>query len=103
MRLRFLLLFTCACVATQASAAMAYITAVPTAWRLQNYVPASTVIWFAGTPCSNGMLTLPGTATVDDHSRLYATILSAKATGKAVFIFYDDASSSCQISSFGLL
>jgi hypothetical protein len=76
------------------------IEAVPTGWRLQNYVSNVVNIYFTGSACTSGALSLPANATSDDKNRLWSTILTAKATGRAVGIFYETVSGNCNITSF---
>jgi hypothetical protein len=78
------------------------IAAVPTAWRVQNYVPQTVVLWFTGSTCANGQLTLPATAVKADSDRLYATVMMGKAAGKKVYVYYTANAGGCLINSFGL-
>jgi hypothetical protein len=78
------------------------ITAVPTSWLIQNYVPNQVVLWFTGSPCSNGQLIFPPTAVQADQDRLWAMILAAKATGQQVVVYYYVNNGACIISSYGL-
>jgi hypothetical protein len=78
------------------------IAAVPTAWRVQNYVPQTVVLWFTGSTCINGQLTLPGTAVKADSDRLYATVMMGKAAGKKVYLYYTASAGGSLINSFGL-
>jgi len=85
-----------------ASAAETYISAVPTSWRLQNYIPDTPRLYFSGSDCGPySMLAMPTNATKADRDRLYNTIMAAKLTKKPVFIYYE--STTCTINSFGLL
>lgn len=85
-----------------ASAAEAYISAIPTSWRLQNYIPDTPTLFFSGSNCGpSGILAMPANATKADRDRLYNTIMAAKLAKKPVFIFYE--STTCTINSFGLL
>jgi hypothetical protein len=78
------------------------IAAVPTSWLIQNYVPNQVVLWFTGSPCSNGQLTFPSTAVQADQDRLWAMIMTAKATGQTVYLYYINVDGGCIIQSFGL-
>jgi len=85
-----------------ASAAEVYISAVPTNWRLQNYIPDTLAIYFSSSSCApNGYLLMPANATKADRDRLYNTIMAAKLAKRPVFILYE--STTCTINSFGLL
>lgn len=37
----------------------ASVMSVPTAWRLENNIPNGLEIWFSGSSCASGRLTLP--------------------------------------------
>jgi hypothetical protein len=80
-----------------ASGQSLYLEAVPTAWRLQDYLDGYVTLFYTpSTACANGLLKLSGTE--ESRNRLWALIMTAKATNKVVGIFYD--SSTCLISSF---
>jgi hypothetical protein len=77
------------------------VSGVPTAWRLQSYGTYAVTLYYTGSTCANGVLSLPSTATDRDNTRLYATIMAAKISGARVFAYYDPAT--CLITSFGLM
>jgi hypothetical protein len=83
-----------------ASAQQGIVEAVPSGWRLQNYVPNNIVLWFTGSPCFQGVLTLRSTATEKDRDRLYAMIMTAKTAGKRVVVYFTREGESCWIDSF---
>lgn len=85
-----------------AQGAQVYLAGVPSAWRLQNYLSGVVVVWYSGSGCASGRLSLPATATAADANRLYATINAAKNMGTKVFVYYDSADANCTISSFGV-
>lgn len=92
-----------AMVCGPALAAETGLTAVPTNWRLQNYVSGGgtgVVLWFTGSVCANGQLLLPSTSGAADHERLFSLILSAKISQRPVFIIYE--TTNCVITSFGM-
>jgi hypothetical protein len=90
-------------VVSPAAYADTEIYALPTGWRLQNYVSASGLVaWFSGSTCTNGLLSFSPAATTEDRNRFYSLIVSAKISGKAVGVFYETTSGSCQITSFYL-
>jgi hypothetical protein len=74
----------------------------PTAWRVESYSANNVVIWHTPAACSNGLISLPDTATVTESNRLYATVMYAKATGAKMFIQYSNDTGSCVITSFGV-
>jgi hypothetical protein len=88
-------------VSQMSQAAIVPISVVPTAWLLQNYLPSNVVLWFTGSSCASGMLALPPSATAADQQRLYATVLAAKLSNSKIFVYYDDSTPSCFITSFG--
>lgn len=98
-KLLFLFLFTC----HAAYAETVFLgDQVPTNWRVQNYLPGFVVLWFTGSSCPSGGLMLAPTATPADHARLYATVMSAKIGNAKIFVYYDNSTRECYISSFGL-
>jgi hypothetical protein len=84
-----------------ATSQAAELNGVPTSWKIENYIPSNVALWFTGSLCANGALQIPATATEDDKSRLYATIMNAKIAGLPVYISYEP-SPNCQIQSFAL-
>ena len=78
------------------------IQASPSSWLIQNYVGGTVDLFYTGSPCLNGQLIFPSTATQADQDRLWAMILSAKATGQQVEVYYYVSSGNCYISSYGL-
>ena len=79
-----------------------YLSAVPTAWRLQNYIPNNIVLYYTGSNCGQGILELAPNATDADKNRLYATIAAAKASQLSVYVYYTQTGTQCLIQSFGL-
>ncbi len=73
---------------------------VPTNWRLQNYVGGAMWVYYtsAPSPCPDGGLQLPPSATSDELNRFWSLVLTAKTTGAQVGIYYDSVT--CLISSF---
>lgn len=78
----------------------ALIEAVPTNWRLQNYVNSGVTAYFTGSSCISGGLSFGPSATSDDKNRFWSLIMTAKALGKTVGIYYETTSGLCQITSF---
>jgi hypothetical protein len=77
------------------------IVAIPTSWRLQNYIGTpGLVAWFTGSSCSNGVLNFSSTSTADDRNRFYSLVLTAKVSGKSIGVYYETVSGNCQIQSF---
>ncbi|WP_065187575.1 hypothetical protein [Shewanella woodyi] len=75
------------------------MSVVPSGWKLENYFGDSLVVFFSGSSCTNGRLSFPSNATVDDKNRFWSLILSAKATNSKVFVIYQD-NSNCTLVSF---
>lgn len=85
-----------------AQADIVEINAVPTAWKLESYTGNDLAIWYTASTCSNGKVTLPlSSTTAEDRNRLFALILAAKISQKAVFVRYDNTTADCRITSFG--
>ena len=94
----FLLLFVCGA----AQADQVTISAIPSAWRLENYPGDNVVVWFPPSTCANGMLSFPSTATIADRNRFFALILAAKLANAQMFVMFDSTVASCPILSFGM-
>lgn len=86
--------------ALPASALANGIEAVPTGWRLENYISShSVVLWFtSASDCTTGKLTAD--MSQDDYNRLWSLVMTAKATGKPVGIIYNASGGVCTIVSF---
>ena len=81
-----------------AQAAQQAIGAVPTAWRLQQYVGGVMIVYYTGaSTCSNGGLILNGTD--NEKNRFYGLVLASKLNKQGMFVYYEDTT--CIISSFG--
>lgn len=75
------------------------IEAVPSNWRLQNYLNESKVVtWFTGSPCSNGQLLFSPNTSEETLNRYWSLVLTAKAASKIIGVYYDPMN--CQITSF---
>jgi len=98
---KILLVAVMLCMSHSAFAEIIAMEVVPTAWKLENYVGNNVVVWYSGTTCNNGLLQFTDQATIDDKNRFWATIMSAKVSGKKVFVRYDNTNS-CKINSFGM-
>jgi hypothetical protein len=77
------------------------IETVPTAWRLQNYANDNIVLWYTGSSCTNGSLGSDNLS-LNDKSRLYATVMSAKLSNANMYVYYIVNGSTCEIESFGM-
>jgi hypothetical protein len=76
---------------------------VPSAWRLENYLVDNVTLWFTGSSCVNGSLSMPVNATKSDKDRLWAAVSVGKAAGRSVFVYYQPITATeCRITSFGL-
>ncbi len=82
------------------------ISVVPATWKLENYVgyagTTGVVVWYTTSSCATGSLGFPSSASAADMNRFWATVMTAKASQKAMFVRYDNATSNCAIVSFGL-
>lgn len=85
--------------------AQAYVSLPAGPLRLQDY-PGGTTIFYTGSPCSSGGLTLDPADTPDRNKTLYATVLAAKAMNARFFAYYDIGAIAgapvCYIRSFGV-
>ena len=77
------------------------LEAVPTGWRLENYISNHAVkLWYTpATECTNGGIEV-GSMTQDDHNRLWSLILTSKITNRSVGIYYDANAGNCTMISF---
>lgn len=75
------------------------LSAIPSNWRLQDYVGGAIYLYYTGSSCTSGLLFLSA-PTEAERNRLWALILAAKLSNRAVFVYYDSAN--CAISSFGM-
>lgn len=98
---KIILVLFATCMAFPAFAENIFISAVPTGWRLQDYLQGGVVLWFTTSKCGNGQLALPTTATTEQRNRLWSSILSAKQLQKSVYVYYDYDAAKCTITSFG--
>lgn len=97
-RLLKTVLATSALSAAQPALADTVIEVVPTGWRLQYYVGGDLYLYYTGSPCTSGQLHLSTTDAEKD--RLWALMMTAKATGRSVGIYYETGSGTCNITSF---
>lgn len=80
------------------------ITAIPSGWKLENYVGNNNVVaWYAGSTCTSGLVQFPNNATSEDKNRFWSVVMAGKLSGKEIFVRYDNATSNCEIQSFGLV
>jgi hypothetical protein len=86
-----------------ANATLVFLSAIPNAWRLQDYAgqtgTGNLVLWFTGSTCTNGQLMI-NASTEQEKNRLWSTVMAAKVANRHMFVYYDDAT--CLISSFGM-
>jgi hypothetical protein len=82
-----------------ATASIVEVWAVPTDWKVENYVGSQVALWSTGSPC-NGALTLPSSATIADHDRLFALLMAAKLANRQIFVRYENTN--CELASFGM-
>lgn len=85
---------------SNAALADAYIEVVPTGWRLQNYVNGNVAVYYTGSPCVSGSLTFPGNISPTELNRFWSLVMTAKATGHTIGVYYETVSGTCQITSF---
>lgn len=74
------------------------IEAVPTAWRVQDYMAGGLYVYYTGSPCAQGELILPSTSSSDVTNRFWSLIITAKSMGKTVGVYFDSVS--CNIASY---
>jgi len=99
---RLIALITFFLLSASTFAANVPISAIPTSWRLQNYIGDNVVAFFTGSPCIYGQLSFGANATNDDKNRFWSVVMAAKVAGKPVVVYYEDsaAPAQCIITSF---
>jgi hypothetical protein len=70
-------------------------------WRIQNY-PTGIKIFFTGSPCTYGELSLDSTDTLDRHKQLLATVLAAKSMNAHMQMEYDVVGAQCILRTFAV-
>lgn len=79
---RLIQLLGCLLLSNVLGAAPQALVAVPTAWRLQEYIPDNVVIWYTGHPHSCGGaasgLSLPIDVSQATRNRFWATVAKPK-------------------------
>lgn len=96
----------CIALSGVASATTVGIDAIPTGWRLQNYVGSGIALWGAPAPeCvitanNTTKLDMPSTTASDDKNQFGAIMLSAIITEHKIHIEYDNTT--CAITSFAM-
>ncbi|WP_410209745.1 hypothetical protein [Aquirhabdus sp.] len=99
---KLMLLGFALCLSSLANAAIVTITAVPTGWRMANYMgDGALLVRNTGSTCATGKITMP-TNNEAQRNRFWALILAAKATSSTVVIEYDDSTTLCTIVSFSM-
>ena len=82
----------------------ASVTAVPTAWRLQNYVvgndPNGVATFYTGSSCASGQLLFRPDVNIAVVDRYWSLVMSAKISRQLVTVFYTVEGSDCRIDSF---
>ena len=85
---------------TPAKAQDGHIHAVPSNWRLQNYISNTVMLYFTSAAgCDTGAMRGNGMSQ-DDYNRLWSTIMAAKSMNRPVGIFYTGSGPNCNITSF---
>jgi hypothetical protein len=86
---------------TSNASADSFFEAVPTAWRLQDYLNGGVTVYYTPSTCSSGQIILsPSTATTDMMNRFWSLILTARVSGLTIGVYYNP--STCLVTSFYL-
>jgi hypothetical protein len=96
----FFLLMLFVLFSGNASADVVSMVAVPTSWKLENYIGDNVVAWYTESTCTNGLIKFSSSATTDDKDRFWAVVMTGKVSGESIFVRYD--SDDCSIQSFGM-
>ena len=107
MRAKTFVLSVALCIATSgvANATNVGIAAVPTGWRLQNYVGLGIALWGAPAPeCvapgNTSKLGFASGTAANDINQFWAIMTAAIVAQHEVYVEYDN--STCTITSFGM-
>ena len=101
---RFLCSLACffGLVASGSAMATAHLDVAAGAVQINSYGGITPVLFYTGSVCSTGHLTLDPSADVDTQKLLWATVLSAKATGGKLGFDYDFNADNCVIRAFSV-
>lgn len=101
---KLILMFALSAFPLMANANSIGMTANPSSWRLQNYIPGGVAVYYTGSPCTSGSLELNSTSQTDDKNRFYATVMAAKLSNRSMYVYYDSTNAPyhCIINSFGI-
>jgi hypothetical protein len=86
-----------------ATLATAHLEAPAAAIQIQTYGTVSPVLFYTGSVCSNQHLNLDESSPLDVQKLLWASVLSAKATGGKMSFEYDYNGDACVIRSFSVM
>lgn len=100
---RVLLVVSLLFISSESHAEIVSFNQVPSAWVLKANVDGTVVVELSPSSCASGVLTLPANASVDTKNRFFATVAIGKTAGKKIFVWYDNATTGCELSSFGLM
>lgn len=87
-------------LAQQASAQS--VEAVPTNWRIQDYLNGSTEVYFTGSSCPAGALTLPASTPEASKDRFWSVVMTGKAAKLPVGVYYQVSNGQCVVINFYL-
>lgn len=100
---RFPISFTAISVLfVQPCSADALLSGVPTGWLIQQYVGAQLSTFNAGSSCAQGSLNFTAAATSDEKNRYISMVVTAKAAGRNMRVYYETSTGYCYITSFGI-
>jgi len=88
--------------ASASAMATAHVDVAASAIQVNSYGGVTPVLFYTGSVCSTGHLTLDPSADIDTQKLLWASILSAKATGAKMGFDYDFNADNCVIRAFSV-
>lgn len=100
-RLIFIFVFLGSVIGSGAVCATQVMNTAVSGWRIQNY-PTGVKVFFTGSPCTYGELSLDSSDTMDRHKQLLATVLAAKAMNAHMQMEYDVVGSQCILRTFAV-
>jgi hypothetical protein len=88
--------------ASASAMATAHVDVAASAVQINSYGGITPVLFYTGSVCTTGHLTLDPSADVDTQKLLWASVHSAKSTGSKLGFDYDFNADNCIIRSFSV-
>lgn len=93
----------CTVVASAGAMATQHLEVPASSLLLQTYGGTAVTLYYTGSACASGQLTLDPSDSSDRNKLLWATVLSAKASNLKVNFDYDIGTNVCYIRAFAVM